>query len=76
MSLRSARTLSRLFQARVGTSAEKSLRYSSNLESTIPVDFDKDFVFEPEFLATEQERILDYHAKLVFKDGEFLVCVI
>ena len=70
MSLRGRRTLSRLFQATVKIVPEK--RHSSVLEDIIPTDFEKDSVFEPD-LTREQEKIRDYHAKLVFKDGEFLV---
>lgn len=69
MSLRGRRTLSRLFQATVKIVPEK--RHSSVLEDIIPTGFEKDSVFEPDF-TREQEKIRDYHAKLVFKDGEFL----
>ena len=70
MSLRGRRTLSRLFQTSVKIVPEK--RHSTILEDIIPTGFEKDSVFEPD-LTREQEKILDYHAKLVFKDGEFLV---
>jgi hypothetical protein len=71
MSARGARTLSRLFQATMRIAPEK--RYSDILEDVIPVLLENDFEIEPDFSLTKDERIWHYHAKLLFKDGEFLV---
>lgn len=73
MSLRGAKTLSRLFQATIGITPEKM--HPTIVEDVIPVIFEKDFVLEPNS-SKELERIRDYHSKLVFKDGEFLVRIV
>lgn len=72
MSLRSTRTLSRLFQATMRVTPEK--RYSGTFEDVVPTLFESGFMFEPDLSSKEHERIWDYYTKLVFKDGEFLVC--
>lgn len=67
MSIRGAKTLSRLFQGTIRK------RHSGAVEDVIPMIFEKGFVFEPDSFSEEQEKIRDYRSKLVFKDGEFLV---
>lgn len=71
MSVRGAKTLSRLFQATV-----RFKRHSSTMGGPIPMVFEKELAFEPDSPSEEHERIRDYHSKLVFKDGEFIVRIV
>jgi hypothetical protein len=48
-------------------------RRSGTADGVIPMVFEKEFAFEPDTSSEEHERVRDYHSKLVFKDGEFLV---
>ena len=68
MSARGTKTLSRLFQATLRTK-----RNSGAVQDLIPIFYDDGFAFEPDPTSQEHEKIRDYHSKLVFKDGEFLV---
>ena len=71
MSAHGTRTLSRVFQATMRMITEK--RTSCIVEDTIPTLSGKDLAFELDFSSNECERIWDYHTKLVFKDGKFIV---
>ena len=48
---------------------------SRTVEGGIPVHWERDGVYESDIASDEQERIWHYYTKLVFKDGEFLVCI-
>lgn len=47
-------------------------RHSTVVDNILPMLFEKGFAFGPD-TSEEHEKIRDYHSKLVFKDGKFLV---
>ena len=74
MSARGTRILSRLFQATVRMKPDK--KSSDGVEGATPVVLEKDLAFEPDFSSSEHERVWDYHTRLVFKDGRFVVRIL
>lgn len=58
----------------MGMRPEKTV--SPIVEDPIPLLSEKSLVFESDPFSKEHERIRHYHAKLVFKDGEFLVRIL
>lgn len=48
---------------------------SHTMEGGIIVPWETDGLHESDIVLEEQERIWHYYTKLVFKDGEFLVCI-
>lgn len=73
MSARGTRTLSRLFHATMRMKPDK--KASRTVEGAIPVPWEKGGMLESDIASEEQEKIWQYYTKLVFKDGEFLVCI-